>query len=341
MKKMISPISMFLLIIMSITTTTITTSTSWNSVTAYLSYPTTNNIKSTFLSSCSTILMPPFYKGGDDSKSQHARAHTRLQQLTMKVGKGKSKQARSKGSQIALTNDARVRSAGRKGTKKFVDPNKVFVGNLAYDATESDLRYFLIQKAGIAEQNIESIKIIRDWKSGESKGYGFIQFMAPIFATSALELIKGKRLKGRIVRLDQGKKKMEDPIVVVKTKREEPITAEDQIITNALHHVEDDTNLDQDIIAQEQMQVLEEGFYLDQYEASDDSILFDDEEEDDDFQFDGFYNEEFLPDETSSDEKEGTMNREQRRDAAKNKKKRRKPGKGFGNTAPIDSPIDS
>ena len=256
----------------------------------------------------------------------------------MKVSKGKSKQARSKGSQIALSNEARMKAAGRKGTKNFVDPNKVFVGNLSYDATESDLRDFLLHTCGVLETNIEAIKIIRDWRTKKSKGYGFIQFMAPIYASSALELIKGKKLLGRVVRLDQGKKKKQDPIVVVKEMSEKPLDTEEEVIANALKEVEvDSENIEQQSEMDnllEQQQVLEDGFYLDPY---DDSALFDDDDDDDDdddFQYDGFYVEEFLPDEDDGEDDQGPLNREQRREAAKAKKKRRKPGKGFGNITP-------
>lgn len=56
---------------------------------------------------------------------------------------------------------------------------------------------------------IESIKIIRDWKTGQSKGYGFVQFYEPMIATSAMESVnkgpgRGWRIKGRRIRLDQG-----------------------------------------------------------------------------------------------------------------------------------------
>jgi len=253
--------------------------------------------------------------------------------LEMKVSRGKSKQARSKGSQIALSNEARMKSAGRKGTKNFVDPNKLFVGNLSYNATESHLKNFLLER-GIQEINIEAVKIIRDWKTGKSKGYGFIQFVGPIYATSALELIKGKRLLGRIVRLDQGKKKSQDPMVVVKNEKVAPKSTEEEVILNALNEAEDNTEEEEgydELDTEAQQDVLEEGSFLDEY---DDALLFDDDDDDDDddFEYDGVYVEEFLPNENEEDE--GPMNREQRREAAKKNKKRRKPGRGFGNLIP-------
>lgn len=57
--------------------------------------------------------------------------------ICMKVSKGKSKH--SKSNSINTLNNERKKLAGRRGTKNFVDPNKVFVGNLPYDADEDEI----------------------------------------------------------------------------------------------------------------------------------------------------------------------------------------------------------
>jgi len=139
--------------------------------------------------------------------------------LQMKVSSPKSRNRDSKSSHLIEMNNERLKTAGRRGTKKFVDPNKVFLGNLPYDAVESDVyslfaNHFNIPLESVGDR-VESIKIIRDWKTGKSKGYGFVQFYEPMAATSAMESINkgtsGKwRIKGRRIRLDQGKRK-EDP----------------------------------------------------------------------------------------------------------------------------------
>jgi len=137
----------------------------------------------------------------------------------MKVSSPKSRNRDSKSSRIIELNNDRLKTAGRRGTKKFVDPNKVFLGNLPYDAVESDVYSLFANHWNIPLESVgdrvESIKIIRDWKTGKSKGYGFVQFYEPMAATSAMESInKGTsekwRIKGRRIRLDQGKRK-EDP----------------------------------------------------------------------------------------------------------------------------------
>ena len=136
------------------------------------------------------------------------------QQLTMKVSGGSKRTRSSKSSQLIELNNERLQTAGRPGTKNFVDPNKVFIGNLPFTATEDDVSTMFATHWNIpinsVNERIESIKIIRDWKTNQSKGYGFIQFYEPMVATSAMESInkgKGLKINGRRIRLDQGKRK--------------------------------------------------------------------------------------------------------------------------------------
>lgn len=119
----------------------------------------------------------------------------------------------SSGSSLLDLHNERLKTAGRRGTKKFVDPNKLFIGNLAFDATENDVAqlfaaYWRIPVESVREK-VESIKIIRDWKTGQSKGYGFLMFYNAMDATSVMMNMKGDKfkIKGRPIRFDQGKKK--------------------------------------------------------------------------------------------------------------------------------------
>ncbi len=244
--------------------------------------------------------------------------------LTMKVSKGKSKH--SKSNSIHTKNQARKRVAGKPGSKHFMDPNKVFIGNLPYKATEKDVKTFLTQCLGNLH-NVESVKIISDWKTGISKGYGFIQFMDPIYATSAMEIIKGKKLMGRVIRLDQGKKKDADNQRILfvkkreKTPRESEEDTEESVIDGALDEVDDmNDKTDEDY-------VLSTDFDVDA-----DEKLFGDEEEDEDDEFDGWFEEYYGTSkwEELSEEESKNMNREQRREAQRMKPKKKLPAKGFG-----------
>mmetsp|Transcript_15487 Transcript_15487/g.26422 ORF Transcript_15487/g.26422 Transcript_15487/m.26422 type:complete len:390 (-) Transcript_15487:86-1255(-) len=141
--------------------------------------------------------------------------------LTMKVS-SKSKRGRSnKSSHLIELNNERLSTAGRPGTKSFMDPNKLFIGNLHFDATESDIRQLFADYWGVpvdvVDERIESIKVIRDWKTGKSKGFGFLQFYEPMVATSTMVSMNqaknkkgGWKIKGRTVRLDQGMRNREE-----------------------------------------------------------------------------------------------------------------------------------
>ncbi len=77
----------------------------------------------------------------------------------------------------------RLRSVGCQGSSDFVDPMKIFVGNLPYDASEIDLynalgNYWNVNREGI-DGRVQSVKIVRDWKTGQSKGYLFYSSTTP------------------------------------------------------------------------------------------------------------------------------------------------------------------
>ena len=209
-----------------------------------------------------------------------------------------------------------------------MDPNKVFIGNLPFKATKQDLEKFLIGILGNLH-NVESVKVITDWKTGIGKGYGFVQFMDPMYATSAIELIKGKKLMGRVVRFDQGKKKDDDKNRVLFVKKRERkdiniggdvnavVDSEEAVIDGALDEVE---ALDEDTEVS-----------LDDFEDEDDDLLFDDDDDDDD-ELDGWFEEIYGGSkwEELTEEEAANKNREQRREAQRLKPKKKLPAKGFG-----------
>ncbi|KAL3788069.1 hypothetical protein HJC23_008131 [Cyclotella cryptica] len=158
----------------------------------------------------------------------------------------------SSGSSLLDLHNERLKTAGRRGTKKFVDPNKLFIGNLAYDATEDDVAqlfaaYWRIPVESVRER-VESIKIIRDWKTGQSKGYGFLMFYNAMDATSVMMNMRGDKfnIRGRPIRFDQGKKKGVDEDEREKKKERKKrqksmmkdLDAEGQAIHSALEGIE-------------------------------------------------------------------------------------------------------
>lgn len=76
----------------------------------------------------------------------------------------------------------------------------IYVGNLSHQATEDDLR-----KAFEAFGQVESVNIIKDRFSGESRGFGFVQMPAKQEAQKAIEQMNGTDLMGRAVNVNEAR----------------------------------------------------------------------------------------------------------------------------------------
>jgi RNA recognition motif-containing protein len=69
---------------------------------------------------------------------------------------------------------------------------KIYVGGLSYDVTEEELR-----QEFIAFGKVESVSIIKDRDSGQSKGFAFVEMPSVSEAQAAITGLNGKNLKGR------------------------------------------------------------------------------------------------------------------------------------------------
>jgi RNA recognition motif-containing protein len=76
----------------------------------------------------------------------------------------------------------------------------IFVGNLSYDMTETDLR-----AAFEACGQVASASIIMDRATGRSKGFGFVEMPDPAQAKSAIETLNLKEIKGRSVTVNEAR----------------------------------------------------------------------------------------------------------------------------------------
>ncbi len=82
---------------------------------------------------------------------------------------------------------------------------KLYLGNLSYDTTEEDLKSTL-QEFG----RVESVTIINDKFSGRSKGFGFAEMASRDEAHSAIEGLNGKEFKGRTLKVNEARPKLEN-----------------------------------------------------------------------------------------------------------------------------------
>jgi RNA recognition motif-containing protein len=77
---------------------------------------------------------------------------------------------------------------------------KIFVGNLAFTATDQDIRQ-LFEPYGV----VDTISVIADRDTGHSKGFGFVEMPDSQVAKAALGGIQGQALAGRALTVDAAK----------------------------------------------------------------------------------------------------------------------------------------
>jgi RNA recognition motif-containing protein len=78
---------------------------------------------------------------------------------------------------------------------------KLYVGNLPYQATETDLGNFFTE-AGFAT---DSVTIVRDRFSGEARGFGFVEIHNREEADRAVRTCNGKSLMGRALVINEAR----------------------------------------------------------------------------------------------------------------------------------------
>ena len=80
---------------------------------------------------------------------------------------------------------------------------KIYVGNLAWGASEDDLKEFFAEFG-----EVQSVAIITDRETGRSRGFGFVE-MEDAAAQAAIENADGRELGGRSLRVSQANPKPE------------------------------------------------------------------------------------------------------------------------------------
>ncbi len=83
--------------------------------------------------------------------------------------------------------------------------NKIYVGNLNYSTTEDELRNMFSQYG-----TIESVNIITDRFSGQSKGFGFIEMSNADEAQQAIDGMNQQELGGRTLKVNEAREKRND-----------------------------------------------------------------------------------------------------------------------------------
>ena len=76
----------------------------------------------------------------------------------------------------------------------------IFVGNLAFSATDDSLRQ-LFESHGV----VDKVNIITDRDTGRSKGFGFVEIPDSAAAKAAIQGLNGKELDGRALTVNEAK----------------------------------------------------------------------------------------------------------------------------------------
>jgi len=83
---------------------------------------------------------------------------------------------------------------------------KIYVGNLSWNADESDLR-----DAFSAHGEVTSVQIITDRESGRSRGFAFVEMENDEEAKAAISAVDNKEIDGRQVKVNEAKPRNEKP----------------------------------------------------------------------------------------------------------------------------------
>ncbi len=77
---------------------------------------------------------------------------------------------------------------------------KLYVGNLPHSTTDAQLRELFLPFG-----TPDSVKVITDRDTGQSKGFGFVEFHSAEEARSAISSMNGKDLGGRPLTVNEAR----------------------------------------------------------------------------------------------------------------------------------------
>ena len=82
---------------------------------------------------------------------------------------------------------------------------KLYIGNLSFKVTEDELQEKLAEFG-----QVESVKIITDRDTGQSKGFGFVEMASDAEARAAIDGLNGKDLGGRALKVNEARPQERD-----------------------------------------------------------------------------------------------------------------------------------
>jgi cold-inducible RNA-binding protein len=74
--------------------------------------------------------------------------------------------------------------------------SKLYVGNLPYSTTEDELRTLFAQAGAV-----ESVSVVKDRDSGQSKGFAFVEMSNQAEAEKAISMLNGHNIGDRQIKV--------------------------------------------------------------------------------------------------------------------------------------------
>lgn len=78
--------------------------------------------------------------------------------------------------------------------------SKVYVGGLPYATGESQLNELFAAYGGV-----QSVRVITDKYTGQSRGFGFVEMSSPEEAKAAIDALNGTQLEGRTLTVNEAR----------------------------------------------------------------------------------------------------------------------------------------
>src|ERR687892_2461245 len=77
---------------------------------------------------------------------------------------------------------------------------KLYVGNIAYETSESDLEQLFSQSG-----SVESVRVMRDMATGRGRGFAFVEMASETDAKGAIEQLHGKQFGSRTLTVNEAR----------------------------------------------------------------------------------------------------------------------------------------
>jgi RNA recognition motif-containing protein len=84
--------------------------------------------------------------------------------------------------------------------------NKLYVGNLSFNATETDLQDYFAQAGAVTE-----VMLVQDKFTGKSRGFAFVTMASDAEAANAITMFHGKTMDGRPLTVNEARPREDRP----------------------------------------------------------------------------------------------------------------------------------